>query len=271
MKRWRISDSLAAGTILLVIPALVAQTVTMGASATADSESLAGSANYISPSRLPSPTRKYVAGFGKRLQTPGYERTVLDGTYTDNNGTVAATLTWQLPRNLQFKRSGSGPSLTYSATNGLLNSASVSAGDVKILESLLDDTAEAFFYGFGANRAYRLLGQRFRSDDGTTPNFHGPWYDVYEVTGPVNAQPTVPPRWKCYYFNSDTGLLAMTQYADDAGRQVTTRFSNWTSVNGESYPQQIVRFENGTPVFTFNVTSAVIGAAVSDGLFQIVP
>jgi hypothetical protein len=227
--------------------------------------------NYVSSFRLPSPTRKYVANFGKRIQTPGSERTVFAGTYTDKNSTGAATLIWQVPGNIQFRRPDSAPVLTYSTAGGLLNAASIQSSDADVLESLLDDTAEAFFYGFGSNGGYRLLGQRFRADDGKTPDYQGPWYDVYEVNSTVKAQGAGTRRWKMYFFNSDTGRLAMTRYADGNKKAITTQFNNWTTINGESYPQQIVRLENGTTVFTFNIATATIGPAVADGLFSGAP
>jgi hypothetical protein len=48
---------------------------------------------------------------------------------------------------------------------------------------------------------------------------------------------------------------------------VETSWTNWTTVNGQAVPGQIVRQENGTTVFTVNVTSGVVSAAAPDNLF----
>jgi hypothetical protein len=243
-------------------------TTVPGATSTASSAPKIASP-YISVASLPSPVRPCVGAFGTRIQVPGKERTTLDGTYSDKYGnTMAGRLVWQAPGNLRFERSGSLPVLVYSAASGLLNTPSITAPDANFLESLLDDSAEAFFYGFGRGYAYRLTGERFRADDGKTPDYKGPWYDVYQVAGIPKSQPIAKQRWKTYLFDSTTKLLARTQYIDSAGVQITTQFNKWSISSGQAYPGEIVRLENGVAVSSFTITGVTIGPAANDGLFS---
>ena len=158
--------------------------------------------------------------------------------------------------------------LIFTPSSGLLNATSLSSSDADILESLLDDASEAFFYGFQSGAAHRFLGARFRGDDGTTKNYSGPWFDIFLTITSAQAQPNAPKRQKLYYFNSDTQQLAKVQYQIPGSVAVTTEFNNWTTTAHQSFPGQIVRKENGATVFTFNINSATVSPAVTDGIFQ---
>jgi hypothetical protein len=223
---------------------------------------------YVSAGTVPNPARRYLFVLGDRIQKPGNERTTLVGTFTDKNGTTQAQLVWQAPGSVRFDRvSQPSKPLTYDSVTGLVSNATGTATDLNILESILDDPAEAFFYGFQNGKGYRLLGLRIRADNGRAANYQGPWYDVYAATGPVNAKPGKPTRVKHYYFDSVSGLPNKTRYVDSAVI-VITQFDAWIQRNGQSFPGKIVRTENGTVVFTFTITSATAGGAQNDGIFS---
>ena len=243
-----------------VLPILIAASALYGQQPVAISASA-----YVSTQLLPAPVRSYVAVFGKRIQKPGQERTTLTGTYTDQSGSGPARLVWQAPGSLRFERPNSKSTLIYAYGSA---ATAATGNDANVMESLLDDAAESFFYGLRGGSAYRLLGQRFRSDDGKTANFQGPWYDIYEVAASPRSQPGNIKRWKTYHFDSETKLLSMIKYTDSAGVHVTTEFNKWSSLNGEAFPGQIVRIENGTTIFTFTVTGASVGPGVVDQAFK---
>jgi hypothetical protein len=204
---------------------------------------------------------------GNRLQVIGKERTILVGTFAEASGSHQAQVTWEAPGRIRFDRTNQ-PSLVYDDVVGLQNASSVSSSDADVLESLLDDSPESFLYGFRQDKAYRLLGTRFRTDDGKTPNYQGPWYDVYAVVGLALAKPGNPRTEKFYYFDSVTGLLWKTVYLLAGAVKVSTEYNNWTgNTSGDPFPGQIVRRENGSAVFTFTIAAASVGAEAHDGVF----
>jgi hypothetical protein len=222
--------------------------------------------NYINPALVPGPVRNYVAAFGDRLTTAGKERTTLSGTFTDSNGSGPARLVWEAPGQMRLDRTNQ-PTLIYNDTTGLMNASSISTADASIFESLFDDSPQSFLYGFPRGSAHRLLGTGFRADDGTALNYQGPWYDVYLAGAPALAQPAHPSRQKTFYFDSTTKLLTKVEYALSGSVSVETDYSNWTTTSGQAFPGQIVGHENGSVIFTFTITQAVVGAAASDGTF----
>jgi hypothetical protein len=225
---------------------------------------------YLPASNVPPAAASFLSALGNRLQTPGKEQFSLIGQYTDQSGTVSAQVVWQAPGNLTFTRSGNATPFTYSTTSGVANAAALAASDLDILESLLDDRPETFLYELAAGRINRLLGGRFRTDDGKTPNYSGPWYDVYQISAPVEATGGTVTRQKQFCFDSQTRLLALAIYTITKGGTTTvvsTEYSNWSIQNGQAVPGQILRRENGTVVFTFHVTGAAVSAAASAQTF----
>lgn len=222
---------------------------------------------YLDPASVPAPARGYLLALGNRLQVIGKERTILVGAFADATGSNPAQVIWQAPGWVRFDQTNKPP-LAYDDVVGLQNAGSLSASDTDVLESLLDDSPQSFLYGFRRSTAYRFLGSRFRTDDGKTPNYQGPWYDIYAVLGPALAKPGAPPREKFYYFDSVTGLLWKTVYVLPGGVRVSTEYTNWTrSASDDPFPGQIVRKENGSAIFTFTVTSAAVAPEAHDGVF----
>jgi len=235
---------------------------------TATPQPVVAGPNFINVTLVPSPVRAFLQAFGNRLQGPGMERTVLTGTFTDVSGSTTAQITWQVPGQIRFDRANQPTkALIYNPSTGLVN-PTISQSDAKILESLLDDSPQTFLYGFKRGIAHQYLGGQFRADDGTTPNFKGPWYAIYIATGPVASQANSPTRSKYFQFDTTTGLLAKVQYASSDSINVETDYEKWIATGGQAFPGQIVRKENGAVVFTFTTTAANAGAAVNDKVFS---
>jgi len=250
---------------MLLLPAFVHAQAPANAR---DSATASGKKNYVAADTVPLPARRYLAVYGDRIKKPGNERTTLAGSFTDQNGTTQATLIWEVPGSVRFDRQNApGKPLIYNSATSQVSPATATTADLNIFESLVDDTAETCFYGFQNGKGHRLLGLRFRVDDGRTVNYQGPWYAVYAAAGPLNAKSGVTNRVKHYYFDSVTGLLRMTRYLDSSVA-VTTTFDAWTSANGQSYPGQIVRTANGVVAFTFTITNSTSGPGKSDGIFS---
>jgi hypothetical protein len=223
----------------------------------------------LHPSSLPGVVGQYLQAFGDRIYKAGNERSTLVGTYTDKSGSFPAQLTWEAPGNIRFElTSKPGSALVFSQASGTV-SATVTGANANVLESLLDDAAESFLYNFQGGSAYRLLGRHFRADDGKATNYQGPWYDIYSAIGPAKSQPGNPTRVKQFFLDSQTGLLAMTRYVDTSKVPVVTEFGKWSQINGQAFPGQIVRKENGVVVFTFAIANSSAGPSQNDGIFAI--
>jgi hypothetical protein len=256
------------------IPALAALVATFLPAQTASPkpESASGSPIYLIQSSVPPQARPFLVALGDRLQKPGKERLVLTGQYSDKSGNVPAQLTWEAPGNIRLDRNGPGlPSLVFNTAAGVVNASALSAADLDIFESLLDDRPETFLYSFYNGSANRFLGNKFRTDDGKTPNYIGPWYDIFQGNGPVLAKGKTVARSKMFCFDSQTHLLTQTVYkvfATTPATTVLTTYSGWSVQNGEAVPGQILRSVNGTVEFTFKVNASTVGPAAQDGIFS---
>lgn len=237
--------------------------VTMVSAQTAAPSQTADSIKYVNNSYVPGPVRKYLASFGNRLSKAGSERTVLTGTYSDDKGSGPATLIWQTPGLVRLERTQQ-PALIYSDNAA---STQIAATDASVLESLLDDSFQSFALGFSGTGVYRYLGGRLRPANAPEGDYKGPWYDVYLRVAPVMAQPQAVSRAKLFYFDSVTGFPTSVQYTLPGKISVVTEYGRWISVNGQAFPGQIVRKENGKITFSFVVTQGQTSPAASDGAF----
>lgn len=96
----------------------------------------------------------------------------------------------------------------------------------------------------------RFYGSRFRTDDGTTPNYKGPYYDIYEMV--EKAVGSASSRVRVYCLNSETLLLEKIQYRitrAGAPIKVETVLSGWKDFQGEKFHTKVSRTENGREVF----------------------
>jgi hypothetical protein len=235
--------------------------------------SVAAPTPFLSLTSVPSNVREYLIVLGDRIQKPGKERLTLTGMSTDpQHAAVPATLVWEVPGRLRFDRAAAGASsLVFDDVSGLSKATVLSDSDLGILESLLNDSAEAFLYSFSQGHAHRFLGGRFRTDAGKNPNYSGPWYDIYQSIAPAQA-PTVvlPPTQKLFQFDSITKLFVRATYIQTKnGKQIptSTEYTGWTVTGGQATPGKIVRNEGGLAVFMFDVKTATVGPKANDGSF----
>ena len=115
----------------------------------------------------------------------------------------------------------------------------------------------------------RFLGSRFRTDDGSTPDYNSPYFDIYKIADQIKASGEERAA-KLYHFNSDTFLLERVTYVINRGGSeisVETRLSDWRVVDGQQVARRIERFENGKSVFVLTVRSAGLGRRADDGTF----
>jgi hypothetical protein len=188
------------------------------------------------------------------------------GSFVDGRGSNPSQVIWEAPGRIRLAIAGR-PTAIYDDVSGLQNANAFSEADTDILESLFDDSPEGLFYALARGAAFRLIGNRVRTDNGRTPNYPGPWYDVYSTTGPVLAKSRAISRQKYYYFDSVTGLLRRTVYVLPSSVRVSTEYNNWSTNAGQAFPGQIQRRHGATVIFTLNATGAAVSPRANDGVF----
>jgi hypothetical protein len=204
---------------------------------------------------------------GNRLEKPGQERVSLVGTWrvagTAQLREFAATL--EFPDKLRL--TVGGPQNRVITFDGQQSKGT--ADDLDLVETLAYDSAEHFFAAQMQGNAMRFLGSRFRTDDGSTPDYDGPYFDIYKIADHIKTSEQERAA-KLYYFNSETLLLDRVTYDVNRGGSeinVETKLSDWRVVDGQQVARRIERFENGKSVFVLTIRSAGLGRRADDGIF----
>ncbi len=228
---------------------------------------------YIGRSGFPSIVRLQLDRLGDRLVKAGKERTVLQGTFVDAAGAQSpAQLIYQLPDRLRLQTTGALNKIVVFDGEMLRSTrAQVDSAEEDLMESLLADSPEGFFDSLQLGAALRLLGRRFRPAPSIAPDYKGPLFDIYELSGAVRTRRDRRNRVKRFYFDSASALLLRVRY-DDASRgtkvPVETRYSQWRDVAGNPLPGQVERLENGKLVFAFRLASADLLPQGDEGIFR---
>ena len=222
---------------LLAAPTLIAQ----------QSKSTRTAAGYPIPSDLLGP----FAALGERAYLTEKGRMVLVGDLSDPSDKKETLRVVQESPRLRVEHD-KGDTLEFDGerTSGL---GLKSVADEDLVESLLSDTADGLVASIGRGASLRLLGRGFRPDPKLFPEYHGPSYDVYELTGEVLGFAQQVIRTKLYYFDLSTGLLLSTRYQDSARHEIETRVSGWANIAGSAIPGRIERYVDGHRVFAFDV------------------
>jgi hypothetical protein len=226
--------------------------------------------DYVNAGRLWPRLRGALRAMGDRLEKPGKERLTLTGTLMRDGDSAPFVMVSEFPGKLRLEVTGRGAGNTLVFNERARGRGATDARDADLIETLVFDTAEHFFEGQSLGVGTRLLGSRFRADDGATPHYDGPFYDIYQVDETVEAARPPRHRTKLYYVNSDTMLIERVRYEDQGGG-ATVRVGvelEWQQVGGQRVPRRITRTEGGSPVLTFVVNAATVGQRVEDGLFS---
>jgi hypothetical protein len=226
---------------------------------------------YVRRAQLSPKLALNLNALGNRLERPGQERLSLAGTWrvagTAQPREFAATL--EFPDKLRL--TVGGPQNRVITFDGQQTRATQipAADELDLIETLAYDSAEHFFAAQMQGNAMRFLGARFRTDDGSNPDYDGPYFDVYKIADQIQTLEQERPV-KLYYFNSDTLLLERVTYVanrDGSEIKVETTLSDWRSSEGQKVARRIERFENGKSVFVLTVRSAGLGRRADDGIF----
>jgi hypothetical protein len=222
---------------------------------------------YVNRRLLSSRLALHLSALGDRLEKPGQERLTVTGvlhlSVDSQPRPISATL--EFPDRVRIVIQN-GPQSRVITSDGRQQTA---ADELDLIETLAYDSAEHFFSAQMQGNATRFLGTRFRTDDGSSPDYNGPYFDIYKIADQIKTSGQERPA-KLYYFNSDTLLLERVTYVvnrDGAEVSVETKLSDWRSEGGQKVARRIERLENGKSVFVFDIRSAQFGRRVDDGMF----
>lgn len=222
---------------------------------------------------LTSPGRalgRYADALGSRTQSSGKERMSLTGTLNQAGKSKQATLLYELSGQFRLDAQGNS-SIGFDGNQAWAKGKSISGDERDLLEALSASSPEGFFAAVSKGSAVRRLGERFRDDDGTTPNYQGPWFNIFQVGGPLLHQGEDELRTRFFYFDSETGYLRRVRYLTRRKGSPTTievRFDDWTNAGGDAIPQHITVSYDGSQELEFTATGASFSTRMNDQAFQ---
>ena len=226
---------------------------------------------YVSRGRLSPRLALHLNALGDRLERPGRERLIITGHILSSSNSqareIAATLEFPDKLRLGIQDGRQNRLITFDKQE---IKGQPTTDDLDLIESLTYDSAEHFFNTQMQGNATRFLGSRFRTDDGSNPDYSGPYFDVYKIADRIDASGEERAA-KLYYFNSDTLLLERVIYVinrNGSEINIETKLSDWQVEDGQKVARRIERLENGKSVFVMNIRSAQFGKRAEDGIFQ---
>jgi hypothetical protein len=223
---------------------------------------------YLRPELFDDSFSAQIVALGTRVQRPGMERLTMTGILTGRNGQNSVTAAWEVPNRLRLEHAGSArKTIGFDGSVAWSSEGQVAEEDLAVIESLSSDSAEGFLSAVLQGAAPRILGRRFREDDGRTPNYKGPWHDIYQIAVP-SAHDGRKLIQKMFYFDSTTAQIAKVRYKSASEVQVETRWTGWQVINGQPVPGLVTRTEGGRTVLEFHGTGASLTPYAPDNLFS---
>jgi hypothetical protein len=226
--------------------------------------------SFITPGDLPSEFQASLQATGGRLMSAALATVSLSGTLTDADGTRTVQITIEAPGYLRFQDAGTSPRvLTFDGTQFQSQNGKGGMDDERIEESLMADLPDSIYLQLATGGGARRIGSRFRTDNGTTPNYTGPYWSLYAYSPAARQGLTWGQALQQSFFialDEQTGFVSEVRMVNQsAGSQnvTQTKFLNWFQQSGQWYPGQIVRVENGQQTLSFQTQQAATGAQLS--------
>jgi hypothetical protein len=223
--------------------------------------------DFIEAGDLPPHLLAVLEKTGKRMTSPLTAQVSLTGTITDANGTRTGQINVQAPGLLSY-REGQSRSVTFNGTAFRTKSGQRNTDDDRVLESLLAHFPDAVCLQVAAGGSYRRVGTHFRTDDGKTKGYRGPYWSVLAFS-PATRKGLA--RGKALQQNlfiaidETSGLISEVRVVEKSSATqqtvVQTQFTNWTQQGEQWYPGQIVRLEDGKQSLSFRVQQFAVGPA----------
>lgn len=221
--------------------------------------------NFVASGDLPGQFEAALHKAGGRLMSADKATVSLAGTLTDGNGSRPAQITVQAPGYLRFQEPATSRVLTFDGSQFRTKNSQGPQDDERIEESLLAHLPDMLFLQLATGGGLRRLGANFRTDDGRTPNYSGPYWTVYAFS-PAPRKGMVWGRAlqqsHLIAIDQKTLLISEVRVVDISAipRVIQTKFNRWYERAGQWYPGEIVRLEDGHQVLKFTVEQAGVGA-----------
>ncbi|MCC7342094.1 MAG: hypothetical protein IT170_13525 [Bryobacterales bacterium] len=198
---------------------------------------------------------------GERLKDPAKARIVMRGILLQDGRPTPAVILWQTPGRVAISLGGITPGALQFNPSRPDDVQRRTPAEDRIFESLYADLPETFLADMANGAAYRYLGGRFRLDDGSDPEYGGPFLEVYQVLPRTGSRlRAANNEYARYYrFSSETMLAHSVIYMrgpESNATRVETRFLGWSSRAGEMMPSEIIRLENGKETLRFTTEAA---------------
>ncbi len=217
----------------------------------------------------------HLKALGDRLERPGKERLSVTATLSRAGDSQLAEVVavWEFPEQLRLtiQRGIQTRVIRFDGEQAKAAGNPLDSDEQDLIETLVYGTAEHFFFTQAQGKATRMLGTRFRIDDGSSANHSSPSYDIYQVADQVKTSASQKEQEKLYYFNSDTLLLARVSYRinrDGSEVKIEEVTGDWGNEQGQQVARRIERFENGKSIFVLTVRGVGLGPRVDDEIFR---
>ncbi len=229
---------------------------------------------YVRRSLLSPKLVWHLNAFGDRLEKPGRERLSVTGTLSraKDSQTEEVSAVWEFPERLRLttQKANQTRLITFDGEQAKAAGNSLDGAERDVMETLVYGSAEHFFTTQMQGQATRLLGSRFRIDDGSIADYNGPYYEVYKVAEQIKTSAEQRQQVRLYYFNSETLLLERVSYEinrNGSKVKVEERLGGWSKEQGQQVARRIERFENGESVFVLTMRTASLSQRADDGIF----
>jgi hypothetical protein len=209
---------------------------------------------------------------GTRFTVPGNERQVLTGSLTASSaGTpavpVGVTVTTQTSGQVRIDYASGLGSVVFTGTAITATSAAIGTADSSIMESFTQDSSDYFLFSRAAGLPVRRIGVFASLPDPVSSNPPSTC-ELVQMWIPASSTSNTLNRMKKYCFDATSHLLTAVLYVESSGTRVETRYTGWTTVNGQAVPGNITRRENGVVVFSLQVQSVTFVPFAADSTFS---
>jgi hypothetical protein len=243
-------------------------------SATNSASTLKNGTSFIGETDLPHELFAALQLLGGRLTSAGQSNLTIGGTVTDSSGSRPAQIVLQAPGYLRYQENdGNNRVLTFDGTQFQAKNSRSAVDDERIEESFFSHFPDMLFLQMAGGGAVRRVGRNFRTDDGKTPNYTGPFLTIYQYTPGSRPGLTAGKALQQSFFVSfdqSTALPSEVRVVSGSGaaKSVTvTRLSNWFQQAGQWFPGQVVRLENGTQVLKGDFQQGAVSSPAPPAVF----
>lgn len=155
----------------------------------------------------------------------------------------------------------SGPEGTFDLMPGKTLSPTVEGIYRDLAEILVEDTADGFLHLYLGWGAVRLVGTGYRD----TSRKSGA-VDVFGMAMTGRTRKDSPRVSKEYWFDSETHRLLRVFYGGEGAVEVS--FSDWVTLENNSFPRRMTRYEKGEPTLDVTLTPKSIGPSLDNRSFS---